>query len=785
VWSSRRALANREKVRLAAARTALCVLVLAAAGASQDLKEAARLDAAGQCEPAERHYRLLLEAHPDSPAVLNNAGNHYLLCGQAAAAQGLFEKLLRLVPNHPNASLQLARLAVERRDGARALEYLAKVKDAGPQVTLLRAEALYWSGKRSEAGELLEAVERASGGEPRLLYLLGLACGRMGLYGRAESAFQGALARRPGDFDLLLQLGRAAARAEHFERAQRALETALKIRPGHVDVLVELGKVCAARQDSVRAVFYLAQAREKAPEAAEIILLLARAAEDAGYYEDAAAAYDDYLRLRPSDEAARRDRARACGNTHSRREEARQEIQWYLARHPDDPLGHYAFAQIFWNEEPEAALAHLTEAVRLEPDSAAYRYSRAWMLQRLGQAAESLPDLEAARRLAPENGRVLDLMGMAYLALDRPEEAERAFRQALERSPGDPEVVLHLGRALMALGREQEAQQWLDQYRRIRPPASVVRRKRLGMIDFATLPPEEQRRQAIERLQREARSRPDHPEFQFHLAALLLADGRAEEALREFRQLLTLQANSQIWDEAGAVLLRAGHFELARQFLERAAPERPGARLRLATALFYTEGPRAALECLAQLPEQERTGDALLLEAGILEAAGRRAEAVKVLETGLARQATDPSSVERAVLLLVRLDRGQEALELVERAAKANPQAPELPLAQAVLLGWMNRHAEAERTVKAVAARWPELAGAYLVQALLLVRSGRQAEARRLLATAALLGADEATLACAQALSAETPRAGSPDSPCRCPAGLERLLLPQCGRESL
>lgn len=777
MWSSERATKSRQSLLPAAARVTFCALLVAAAGAPQDLKEAARLDAAGQCGQAERHYRQLLKAHPDSPIVLNNAGNHYLLCGQPATAQALFEKLLLRAPDHANANLQLARLAVERRDGGRALEHLARLKDSNPQVTLLRAEALYWAGKRAAAEELLAAVEGSSGGEPRLLYLLGLACGRMGLFSRAESAFQAALARRPGDFDLLLQLGRAAARAEHYERAQRALETALKIRPTNLDVLVELGKVSAARQDYVRSVFYLAQAREKAPQSPDVILLLARAAEDAGYYEDAAAAYDDYLRLRPGDEAARRDRARACGHTDSRREEARREIAWYLARHPEDPLGHYAFAQIFWNEEPEAALAHLTEAVRLEPDSAAYRYSRAWMLQRLGQAAESLPDLEAARRLAPESPRVLDLMGMAYLALDRPEEAERAFRQALERSPDDPEVVLHLGRALMALGREQEAQQWLDKYRQIRPPTSVVRRKRLGMIDFAALPPEEQRRQAITRLQKEARSRPDHPEFQFHLAGLLLADGRTEEALREFRQLLALQANSRIWDEAGAVLLSAGHFELARQFLERAAAERPGARLRLATALFYTEGPQAALECLAGLPAAERTGDALLLEAGILEAAGRRTEAVKILQAGLGRQATDPAIVERAVLLLVRLERKQEALELVERASKASPQEPDLALAKAILLGLMDRHAEAEQAVRAVAARWPEFGRAYLVHALLLERSGRPREARRMLETAALLEGDELAVRCGPALLAGASRLGSE---CKCPRSLEHLLIPQC-----
>ena len=186
--------------------------------------------------------------------------------------------------------------------------------------------------------------------------------------------------------------------------------------------------------------------------------MLARAAEDAGYHDDSATAYDEYVRLRPDDDAARRDRARAYGLSESRREEARKELAWYLGKHPDDPQAHYIFALVFWWPEPEEALRHLTEAVRLEPDSVSFRFSRAWMLQRVGRMAESLLDLDVANRLAPQNVRVLDLIGLAHLALEQPADAERALRQAAAKAPNDPEVVLHLGRALMALGREEEAQ---------------------------------------------------------------------------------------------------------------------------------------------------------------------------------------------------------------------------------------------------------------------------------------------------------------------------------------
>jgi tetratricopeptide (TPR) repeat protein len=766
---------------LRAVLTPVVLLLFPAVVGCQDLREAARLDAGGKCDEAERLYRSLLARHPVSAALLNNTGNHYLLCGQPAQARLFFEKLLKINPGHVNANLQLARIAVDSKDGRKALEYLARVKETGPAASLLRAEALHWAGHGSASQAILDALEGQSAGDARWLHLLGLACGRLGLYERAERAFNSALALRPGDGEILFQLGRAAARAQHYDRASRALEAALKIRPGDADVLVELGRVCGARQEYVRAVFFLAQARQKAPQNPEISLLMARAAEDAGYYDDAAKAYDDYLRLRPDDDAARRDRARACGHTETRRQEARDELAWYLAKHPKDPLGHYVYAQVFWHDEPDSALDHLTQAAALDPDSVTIRYSRAWMLQRNGQMAESLPDLEAAGRLEPDNARILDLTGMAHLALDRPSEAEKAFRQALARDPESPEIVLHLGRALMALGRSEEAQIYLDKYRKMRPPGSAVLRKQFGMIGLATLAPREQRERAIVHFRREARDHPDHPEFQLHLSSLLLADGRKEEALQEFRVLLKLNASGKVLHDAGAVLLSAGEYALARDFLQLAVEERPAARLGLATALFYADGPARALECLGQAPPEEATGDELLLKASILEALGRRSEAVSALDQGLGRASAQPSVVQRAVLLLVRLDRKQEALNLLEQAIRSNPDDPELPLTRGVVLGMLERLAEAEKAIKEVASRWPEVDRAYIAHGLVLERTGRNQEAGERYRIAAALGSEEPALRCAQSRLAGAP---SPGPACACGNRLEQLLFRACAEEA-
>ncbi len=131
------------------------------------------------------------------------------------------------------------------------------------------------------------------------------------------------------------------------------------------------------------------------------------------------------------------------------------------------------------------------------------------------------------------------------------------LRQALAASPDDPEVLMHLGRALIALNRVEEAQPFLAKFQQVRKVRPRDPRREAGMIELATLPAAERTQRQIERLRRDARAHPGDAELQLHLASLLLADGRLEEASAEFRELLTRNADSRFWEQAGAALVRA------------------------------------------------------------------------------------------------------------------------------------------------------------------------------------------------------------------------------------
>ncbi|MBI4904038.1 MAG: tetratricopeptide repeat protein [Acidobacteria bacterium] len=583
----------------------LLFLTFAGAAAAQTapgLREAARLDQAGRCQESEVIYQRALAETSPGPALLNNTGNHYLICGQPAKARVYFERLLKLTPAHPNANLQMARIEMAGGAFARAEEILIKLADA-----------------------------------------------------------------HPGDFDVLFLLGRAAARAGHLPRARESLEAALRLRPDDAGVMLEAGLANAASGDFPRAVFLLARARGHSPKQPDISLALARASEDAGYYGDAVAAYDHYLALSPGDDAARRDQARARALTSTGREAGIRDLQAYTARQPKDPLGHFYLAQLNWREQPDAALASLAEAVRLDPNLAPAHISRAWLLHRVGRAEEALPSLEAALRIAPNHVRALDQLGVTLLSLDRPKEAEAALRKAAAVAPTDADVALHLGRALVDQGREAEGQAFLDAFQKLRPSRQRDARRESGMIELATLDPAGRRAREIERFRSMAKARPDDPLLQLHLAGLLLADGQTAEALREYDVLASLNAEKSIWAQAGIALLDAGHFAEARVFLARGFQQ--------------------------------------------------------------SDEALHPDAARAAALLLAYEGHHAEALALLARTLKSHPADRGLLLMEAIVLALKGDAMQASAKLSVIQTRWRDWALPCVVHGLLLTEAKRPSEA--------------------------------------------------------
>src|SRR4029450_2154642 len=84
-----------------------------------------------------------------------------------------------------------------------------------------------------------------------------------------------------------------------------------------------------------------------------------------------------------------------------------------------------------------------------------YQQGRAHL--RKGRAAQATVALEKAKRREPDEASIREALGIAYLRIQRYEEAEEEFRAMLELSPADHYAHYALGRALEKQARDAEA----------------------------------------------------------------------------------------------------------------------------------------------------------------------------------------------------------------------------------------------------------------------------------------------------------------------------------------
>ena len=146
--------------------------------------------------------------------------------------------------------------------------------------------------------------------------------------------------------------------------------------------------------------------------------------------------------------------------------QSRRELARYVEKHPEDAVGFYDLAQLLDRTDRASPGARSPRPYASTRNFEPARYYRSWLLHKLGRNEESLADLQIAVQLNPGDARALDLMGLDYLNLEKPAQAEQPLRKALALVPNDPDVLFHLGRALLELGRTQDAKPFLDRFQK-------------------------------------------------------------------------------------------------------------------------------------------------------------------------------------------------------------------------------------------------------------------------------------------------------------------------------
>jgi Flp pilus assembly protein TadD len=116
----------------------------------------------GDFPTAVRHYRVLVEAQPNSAALLNNLA---WSAGQANDPKAIeyAEKAYKLAPDQATILDTLGVLLVEKGDTARGVELLQKATKLAPELVAIRlnlAKALIKAGQKDAAKKELEELSK-------------------------------------------------------------------------------------------------------------------------------------------------------------------------------------------------------------------------------------------------------------------------------------------------------------------------------------------------------------------------------------------------------------------------------------------------------------------------------------------------------------------------------------------------------------------------------------------------------------------------------------------------
>jgi adenylate cyclase len=124
----------------------------------------------------------------------------------------------------------------------------------------------------------------------------------------------------------------------------------------------------------------------------------------------------------------------------------------------------------------DEGLAELEEALRLDPDSYDVRIALAVTCHRLDHYQAAIEHYERAAQLLPSDFYCLSLATMSYMALKRHDDADSAWRRALERiekeialRPDNAGALVHGAVALAYLGEKERAKQWASRAQAIEP----------------------------------------------------------------------------------------------------------------------------------------------------------------------------------------------------------------------------------------------------------------------------------------------------------------------------
>jgi tetratricopeptide (TPR) repeat protein len=370
------------------------------------------------------------------------------------------------------------------------------------------------------------------------------------------------------------------------------------------------------------------------------------------------------------------------------------------ANYPGTPEAHFAVAQAAWHAGNGAkALSGLDEALRLKPGWSAAPLFKAQVLQQMQGEAASLAYLKEYLAAMPAMREVRLAYAKQLARAAQFDESRVQFEFLAQEMPDDPENHLAIGLIAMQTNNFDSAE------------ASLTKALELGHSDSGSV--------------------------RFHLGQLAEARGHAEQALTWYQSVTSGRQRLDAQLRAAVVMGKLGKTDQALEWLANLTPGDDAERIRVvqteAQIMREVKNYPGVVERLTKALEQMPDAADLLYDRAM---AAEKIDRLEMLEADLRRLIKLKPEFAHAYnalgyTLADRTNRITEALELLEKALKLEPDDPFIQDSMGWALFKAKRYSEAVDFLRRAhgARPDPEIA-AHLGEALWM--NGDKDEARRI-----------------------------------------------------
>lgn len=382
-----------------------------------------------------------------------------------AQARIRLQKLISVEARHIKARLALIRLdSLESGDAQRAREqYAALVKDAPTDVEAQIAQVRFFMDIDNYPQALIAAQAAAAAlpNEPQVLDALGRAQILVGDDNQALSTYGRWASAQPRSTTPLLRIADVQIQRKNYDAADAAIARALALQPNHLEA-----QQARLRLELIRGRFDVAQriARRVQAWPAHRAVGIVLEGDIHAARRQWPVALQAYQRAQAVDGNSSGIAIKVhqmhtmAGNT----VEADRHAEKWLSANPDSVEFHlYVGNTAATAGRLEKAELHFERAHTLAPEQALIANNLAWLRTEL-KRDNALAMAQLASRLQPHNAKVMDTLAGAHAQQGDLNAALKAQRTAIEISPKDDTLRLHLVELLLSAKLKTEAKREAD-----------------------------------------------------------------------------------------------------------------------------------------------------------------------------------------------------------------------------------------------------------------------------------------------------------------------------------